>query len=184
MPRLFIGIELPEPVKDLLTHVRGDIDGASWSKRSTYHVTLRFLGDQVPSAQVAPITTALNDVRFESFELLVQGVGRFPPNSKRAARVLWAGIAAPRALDTLYAQIERALIPVGFPAEDRSFHPHVTLARLRESRPDPAVDQFLDHWHDLASDPTLVDRFVLYESVLAPGGPQYTARAIFKATNN
>jgi len=184
MPRLFIAIKLPETVKDLLASVHADIDGASWSKRYTYHVTLRFLGDQIPFAQVAPITAALNGVRFEPFEMHVHGVGRFPPNQKRAARVLWAGLAAPRAMDALYGQIEGALIPVGFPAEGRSFHPHVTLARLRQSQPDSAVDRFLEHWHDLASAPIPVDHFVLFESVLSPNGPRYSARATFNVANS
>lgn len=182
MPRLFIAIELPDPVKDLLIDVRGNIRDASWSKRHTYHITLRFLGDQVPADRVAPIVAALQTVAFESFEMRVQGVGRFPPGRKRAARVLWAGIAAPRTMDALYGQIEAALIPVGFPAEGRSFHPHVTLARLRQSKPDAAVDRFLEHWRDLSSEPISVDRFVLFESVLSPNGPQYTPKAVFKAT--
>ncbi|MBE0688552.1 MAG: RNA 2',3'-cyclic phosphodiesterase, partial [Anaerolineae bacterium] len=159
------------------------IDRASWAERHTYHITLRFLGDQVPAAQISPIVAALHTVRFVPFELRVHGVGRFPSDGRRAARVLWAGIAAPRALDELYEQIEHALIPVGFPAEGRAFHAHVTLARLRHSKPDPAVDIFLEHWQTLASASIPIGRFVLYESVLSPQGPKYTSNATFEAVN-
>ncbi|MBE0690439.1 MAG: hypothetical protein IH587_10005, partial [Anaerolineae bacterium] len=71
MPRLFIAIDLPDPVKDLLTRVHEDIDRASWAERHTYHITLRFLGDQVPAAQISPIVAALHTVRFVPFELRV-----------------------------------------------------------------------------------------------------------------
>ena len=181
MPRLFIAVDLPDSVKDLLTRVRTDIGDASWAKRNTYHVTLRFLGDDVPAARIASIIAALNTVQFEAFAIRVQGVGRFPPDRKRAARVLWAGIAAPRTMSDLYAQIEQALVTVDFAVEERPFHPHVTLARLRASRPDRAVDDFLEQYKTLASKPLNVARFVLYESRLSPQGAEYSSRAAFEA---
>lgn len=181
MPRLFIAVDLPDSVKDLLTDVRANIAAASWARRNSYHITLRFLGDDVPAAQIAPIVAALQPIRFEPFEIHVQSVGRFPPDRKRAARVLWAGIAAPGAMSDLYTQIEQALVTVGFAPEGRAFHPHVTLARLRASRPDRAVDDFLEQHETLASQPLIVDRFVLYESRLSPQGADYISRAAFAA---
>ena len=84
-------------------------------------------------------------------------------------------------MSDLYAQIEQALVTVDFAVEERPFHPHVTLARLRASRPDRAVDDFLEQYKTLASKPLNVARFVLYESRLSPQGAEYSSRAAFEA---
>ena len=181
MPRLFIAIDLSDPIKAHLQTRRVDIPGAVWAKRHTFHLTLRFIGDQVPTTQIDAIVSALGGLRFEPFDLHVQGVGRFPPGSRGAARVLWAGIAAPPALTQLYTEMSAALAPLGFPPEDRPFHPHVTLARMKAPRPHPSVDRFLAQAAGLRSDVVRVNAFHLYESELLPQGPRYTRRASFMA---
>jgi 2'-5' RNA ligase len=179
MPRLFVAIELPELVKDHLTALQTSISGARWVGREQMHLTLRFIGADVPEAQVVPIKAALDQVRSESFMMTVRDVGRFPPG-KRAARVLWAGVAADKTLQRLHQSIETALAGVGFAPETRDFHPHITLARLKNRRPEPDVNRFLEEHASFTTGSFLVNTFFLIRSNLAPQGPQYRHDASYE----
>ena len=181
MPRLFVAIELPERVKDSLVALQTPLPGARWVGREQMHLTLRFIGADVPEAQVTPIQDALAQVQAESFPMTVRDVGRFPPG-KRAAQVLWAGVATNPALGWLHRSIETALAGVGFAPEARDFHPHITLARLKNNRPVPEVSQFLADNATFATEPFLVDRFFLIRSTLTGQGPQYQHEAIYELT--
>ncbi|MEC9367856.1 MAG: 2'-5' RNA ligase family protein, partial [Pseudomonadota bacterium] len=58
------------------------------------------------------------------------------------------------------------------PPEPRAFHPHVTLARLRGTRPE-AVARFLQQRGAFSSAPFTVGRFVLFSSRASTGGGPY-----------
>ena len=177
--RLFVAIDLPASIRETLSAVHADIPGASWSKTANLHLTLKFLGDGIDDGRVPGIVEALGTVEGAPFELALSGVGRFPPGDRQPARVLWAGLAAPPALAELAADIEQALVPLGFPAERRAFSPHLTLARLKPEMPAAAVYRFLDRQAELASEPFTVDGFALYSSVLASQGATYSRLARF-----
>lgn len=177
--RLFVAIELPEAVKDQLVKLRVVIPGAAWVKPSGYHLTLRFIGDGVEAAQLEALKLALAEVRGEAFTMSLNGVGRFPPNPKRPARVLWVGVRAPPALQALYRQVESAVTGVGFAPEARDFHPHITLARLKSFKPDSTADRFLEQHGQFSTPEIPVTAFVLFSSQLTPQGSIYTQQASY-----
>lgn len=177
--RLFIAIELPDSIKDQLIGLKTDISGASWVKPQGYHLTLRFLGDGIEAAKLEAIKTALTAVKSDPFTMRLQGVGRFPPNPKLGARVLWVGVSAPPVLGQLYQQIEQTVTKLGFPAEGRAFNPHITLARLKSFKPDQKVDQFLQKYRNFQSETIPVSEFHLFSSVLSPQGATYHTQATF-----
>ena len=177
--RLFIAIELPDSVKDQLLKLRADIPGATWVKPHGYHLTLRFLGDGIEEAKLEPIKDALAAVTGNAFSVQLQGVGRFPPNPKQSARVLWVGVSTPPVLNQLYQQIERAVTGLGFPPEGRAFNPHITLARLKSVKPEPKVDQFLQAHRNFKTAPISVSEFHLISSVLSAQGATYHTEATF-----
>ena len=177
--RLFIAIELPDSVKDQLLRLRADIPGATWVKRHGYHLTLRFLGDGIEAAKLEAIKEALAAVTSNSFAMQIQGVGRFPPNPKQGARVLWVGVTAPPVLSQLYQQIEKTVTKLGFPVEGRVFNPHITLARLKSFKPDPKVDQFFQSHRNFRTEPISVSEFHLFSSVLSAQGATYYSEATF-----
>ena len=176
MPRLFVAIELPDDIKQQLTRLRADIPGATWVKPHAFHLTLRFLGDQVDAARVPAIISALGAVQAAPFDVVLQGVGRFPP--KGLARVLWVGTAAQPALTALHRTVESTLETVGFPPESRPFSAHITLARLKQDARQQ-VEAFLNQQRQFRSDPIPVTNFHLIESVLTPQGPRYRSEATF-----
>ncbi len=177
--RAFIAIDLPDEHKDRLASLRLDIPGASWTRREGYHLTLRFLGDAVPESDIARLAEALHAIEQPSFTLTLAGVGRFPPGARPAARVLWAGIESSSALHSLHQKVQAALVPLGFPPEERAFSPHLTLARLKSSKTQPDVARFLHKYANFRADPFHAERFHLIQSTLTPQGASYETLVSF-----
>jgi 2'-5' RNA ligase len=174
--RLFIAIDLPNDVKDMLVRLRADIPGATWVRREGYHLTLKFLGDGIEPARVDGIAAALAAIDAAPFEFTLRGVGRFPP--KGSARVLWVGVSAPPALPALQREVERAMASAGFLPEDRAFSAHITLARLK-SDARREVEAFLERHRAFQIGAVAAVRFHLIESTLTPQGANYQHRASF-----
>jgi 2'-5' RNA ligase len=143
--RTFIAIELPAAVRrDIAQHIdqlrRAFPEvRASWSREDNLHLTLKFLGD-VSVTRIANLSEACTAAtsNIEPFELVIDGCGTFPPHGR--PKVLWVGISSVRLETTqppllhLHQSIEDACAAAGFPRESRPYHPHLTIARLRESR--------------------------------------------------
>lgn len=177
MSRLFVAIDLPDPIKDHLTKMCSGVPGAKWVQRPQLHLTMRFIGE-VDTPKFQEIKTALAGVQSEAFTMTLQGIGRFPP--KGAARVLWVGIAPQPALHQLQRQIENSLVQgIGLTPEDRPFSAHITLARLKSPPPPQTVERFLSQHEQFQTEVIAVESFVLYSSILTPQGPHYRREASF-----
>jgi 2'-5' RNA ligase len=135
--RTFIAIELDDALKAGLARVQAQLQdspvsrAARWVSPHSIHLTLKFLGD-VSSDRVGEIGRAMQRAcdPFVPFTISLSGTGCFP-NSRRA-RVIWVGLDGDLGeLTRLQRSVEAELERIGFPAEDRDFHPHLTLARMR-----------------------------------------------------
>jgi len=138
--RLFIAIEIPSPVRRLvgqhIDRLRAELPEAraSWTREQNLHLTLKFLGN-TPVARVEALSRAVQRAaaKVPAFELAIRGSGLFPARGK--PKVLWIGmIDSSGNLDRLYRLLEEECEQLGFPRETRSFHPHLTIARLREAQ--------------------------------------------------
>jgi len=93
--------------------------------------------------------------------------------------VLWLGLEGD--FSKLYQGIEKALEPLGFPAEKRGFSPHVTLGRV--GRPNVEISRKIKarmaEFSGLDLGGFTVDRFYLKKSTLTRGGPIYEDLAAF-----
>jgi 2'-5' RNA ligase len=135
--RSFIAIELPEEAKQGLARLRKELERdehkfVKWVEPQGIHLTLKFLGN-IPSKQVIELTEAIEEAtqRISPFHLEISGLGAFP--SLRQARVFWVGIGGEMdKLSRLQQNIDSALAALGFAKEERSFMPHLTLARMRQ----------------------------------------------------
>jgi len=173
--RLFVAIDLPEPVKDLLELLRRGIPRARWTKDRQYHLTLRFLGE-VEGPAVQLVHEVLRGVRCAPFELRLAGTGHFPPRG--SPRVLWAGVRPEPRLDELQRRVEKAVRRAGQAGEERRFAAHVSLARLDDA-PLPRVVDFLRDHAGFSAEPFAVERFHLYSSVLGREGSLHTVLESF-----
>lgn len=163
MIRLFVSLELPEDVRARLQLLCCDVPGARWADPDQLHLTVRFIGE-VEEHVFHDIRDGLSGVQVEPFDIVLRGVGHFPPRGQ--PRVLWAGIDRCPALDLLHQRVDSALGRAGLPPERRKFAPHVTLARLRGT-PSRAVGSFLSQNGMFQSEPIRMDRFWLYSSQLS-----------------
>jgi len=173
MPRLFVAIELPDPVKDGLVSMCAGVPGAKWRQHAQLHLTLRFIGE-VDGGVARDIDEALSRVQAPAFELSLAGIGHF--GDARRPRVLWAGVDDGAAVRFLHDRVERVLNAVGLEAEHRKFRPHVTLARMNGARMDQ-VTAYEAHYGGYRSDSFRVDGFTLFSSFLSREGAIYTAEA-------
>ncbi len=174
--RLFVAIDLPDPVKDQLLALKTPIPTARWVKREQMHLTLFFIGE---TQQLAAIKAALAGIQAAPFQLTLLGIGRFPSQQRRPPRVLWVGVGAQPALPALQQQVTTALLAVGCQADDRPFSPHITLARLKTTQPLPAMDAFLKQHPQWTIPAIHVNAFVLFSSTLTPQGAHYRREAVY-----
>jgi 2'-5' RNA ligase len=179
--RLFLALDIPEIVRDSLTHLSRQLreicPAARWVRVEGAHLTLKFIGEAPPD-RADDISSALHGLPAAGpIELHFAGLGFFPDS--RRPRVFWAGIEAGDALRALAASIELRLEPLGFPREARDFHPHITLARFDSPKGlDPlraAVEKLAVPEFGRA----LAVEFHLYRSVLKRGGAEYTRLASY-----
>ena len=166
MHRLFVAIRPPEAILDLLIDAMDDSPELHWVGDEQLHLTLRFIGE-VEQPVASDLAAALEPLRFERFDLRINGIGRF--DQKRGG-ALWAGVEPKPPVTALAAKVERACQSVGREPERRTFPPHFTLARWK-GRSSRAADAFIERNGGLASQPFTVDRFILFESQLSRHGP-------------
>ena len=179
--RLFIAIEIPPDVRAglaaLLEEFRAIAPQAKWVRPENIHITLKFLGE-TESAKLTAIQTALAAIRSrQAVALQFRGLGFFP-NEKRA-KVFWAGIESSANLPPIAADIDQAMHKLGFPPENRSFTPHLTLARLEP--PGIPAKLFAAAEERSARDfgSFVAREFHLLESKLKPAGAEYTTLQFF-----
>ncbi|HUT24909.1 MAG TPA: RNA 2',3'-cyclic phosphodiesterase [Sumerlaeia bacterium] len=182
--RLFIAADLSSEQRSaaaqLIENLRKGVQFTKaypkWVKPEGMHLTLKFLGN-VDSERVGEIVSAVDKAiaGAASFPFDLRGLGAFP--SERQPKVLWVGAKkGAEDLGILASGIERALRPLGFPPEQRPFHAHLTLARIKSLRDVEAMMQVVrSHGKHSALGEAEVDRVTLYKSDLSPQGATYTA---------
>ena len=177
--RVFCAVELPQEVRaraaehasrlrERFTEVR-----ASWPHADNLHLTLKFLGG-IAQTRVEALSNAASRAAgsIQPFGLTLEGAGAFPPRG--VARVLWLGINdSSGALARLQNNLEGECAAAGFAREERPFHPHLTLARIRA----PQGARELARLHretGFAAIEFPVTELVLMRSDLGAGGSRYT----------
>jgi 2'-5' RNA ligase len=178
--RLFFAILLDDQTRQRVALVQETMKRAlagqrvSWVKEENLHLTLRFLGEQDEKGLHRAIEAGQSVAGQHSlFHLVVRGAGVFP--DVRRARVLWVGVEEP--IEPLYRlayHLERDLRQRGFPAEDKPFRSHITLARIKEPPPAQVVQRLMESLPHEPLGSVEVRSFALMQSVLHPNGSLYT----------
>lgn len=176
--RLFVAVDLPEEVrKQLLTTAQSvDLKGARYSRPEQMHLTIRFLG-KVQFEQKECLVQKLDAIRLSSFKLEIDALGVFP--QKGVPGILWAGLKACEALGKVRESVESVVATCGFDSDNKPWHPHITLARLKERN--YLTPEMLDAVGiDRMSLEFPVNEFYLYRSELRKSGAVYTILETFK----
>lgn len=165
--RVFLAAPLPPEVRFALAERIAEMDiPGRVAPPENWHVTLRFL-DTIDRVTYERFLTELERVgQHFSFPVSLHGFGAFP--NHRKATVFWAGIGKGEGDLTLLNEVaEEAAIASGLLPEERPFHPHLTLSRIR---PPADVRDVIDEDLELS---WRCDRVVVYRSHLGRGPARY-----------
>ncbi|KAB0681220.1 RNA 2',3'-cyclic phosphodiesterase [Aureimonas leprariae] len=174
MPRLFVALEISRDASVQLSMLRGGLGSARWIDPENYHVTLRFIGD-VDHRTADEAVAALDRIEAAPFDVELRGLDAF--GSKKPHSV-YAAVAPSLALETLQADVDRALRRIGLAPDAKRFTPHVTLARLRQPKAEE-VARWLSGRGSFRAPPFRASRFVLFSSRDSVGGGPYVAEESF-----
>ena len=180
MLRVFVGVELSPEVRENLAvlqqQLKKILPSMHWVRPESIHLTLKFLG-YVEPVRISDLRSALESIgkTQQAFSIDIQGMGVFP--HLRHPRILWVGVnGQTRLLQELVLEIESELEPLGFPVEEKSYHPHLTVARIKHEN--ALVGSALMESGVLKSAQSLgiltIDRFILFQSDLDSSGAIYT----------
>ena len=178
--RLFAGLDLPEEVVRNLELLLDRLRPAAriqWSRPENLHITTKFIGEW-PNERRGELRAALAVLEPRApIPVHISKLGFFP--NPRAPRVFWCGIEAP-GLETLAADTDRASSTLGVALDERTFSPHLTLARIKERLNLQPLRDAIAALPSLDFGEFVASCFFLYQSQLRPGGSVYTKLAEWK----
>lgn len=165
--RLFAAAPVPVEVRHALAERAGGLRiPGKVAPPQNWHITLRFLGvmDQVAFDRFLAALAGIEGTT--PFHIRLDHFGAFPRPSR--ATVVWVGVGeGAKGLTHLNEEAEAAAVGAGLPPEERPFHPHLTLSRVR---PPADARHLLDEAIELR---WRCDSVVVYRSHLGGGPARY-----------
>ncbi|PYS99087.1 MAG: RNA 2',3'-cyclic phosphodiesterase [Acidobacteria bacterium] len=152
-----------------------------WERPEKLHITLKFLGPTSDETLVE-LDRRLTSVaaRYRAFRLKLGASGSFPEKGK--PRVLWIGIdEATDDLRRLQNEVEQVCVSLDYEPEDKSFHPHITIGRVRDPRDSLAVVE-AHRATPIEAVEFEVRSVAIYESKLLPTGSVYSKISMLSLT--
>jgi 2'-5' RNA ligase len=175
--RLFLALPLPPAALARLAGLSGQLAGRRLKvvRPEGLHLTLVFLGER-EEAEARAIGELLRapELRRPPIRACLGGYGQFPPRGW--PRVVYVPVReGAREIVELQAGLVGVLRRAGVPLQEeaRGFQPHLTLARGGNLRPDlQGLEELLAF-----EERFVVERLVLFRSLLKPQGAEYQALA-------
>jgi 2'-5' RNA ligase len=163
--RLFTGIAIGEDVMERLGRLLRELRPLAplnWSPLENVHITTKFIGAW-PEERLEEVAHALAQIQSPAaFPVTIAGLV-FKP------RMIFAGVHAGPELATLARQVEESLEPLGVAREQRTYTPHITLARIGD-KPVGAVRVHIANMKNSELGTFSVSEFHLYSSRPRAGG--------------
>ena len=175
--RTFIAIEIPSEIKSALATLQTELRRAgadvSWTKPENLHLTLKFLGE-VDERRIVEIEKACVSLaaEFQPFTLSLDNTGVFP--NVRQPRVIWAGLSGEIGnVVEMHRRLDERLALTGFKREEKGFHPHLTIGRIKSNKKTRELIALAD-MYQLPALSFAVTEIVLMKSELRPAGAEYS----------
>ena len=178
MIRSFLAIEIPGIILKKIEEVQEDLKSSRadvrWVNPEKIHLTLKFFGNIDESRIESIVKSTERPTRTgSSFSLKVRGVGAFP--HLKNPRVIWVGLVdGNEVLASFQKQLEEELEKIGFEREERAFHPHLTLGRMKSSKGRAELVGRMERYKEEEFGDFKTERIILFKSELKPTGPIYT----------
>jgi len=174
--RVFIAALLPAEVTGYIgsyvDSIRHLWEGVRWERPERFHITLKFLGDIDKDAAggiIGVVESSSESVC--AFDMSFEKMGGFP--NLKNPRVIYVGMKNNDALSAFHEEIEGKLEGMGYPREERSFTPHVTVGRVRGRA------RLMGSLPYLQSIDFRISSIGVIKSVLSTGGSEYTPIGVF-----
>jgi 2'-5' RNA ligase len=184
--RSFIAIETPPEVKADIVKVQEGLRTTNadvrWESIEKFHITLKFLGN-VEEPRLNTLADRLQEAlgAFAPFNITYQGVGCFP--NQHHPRVVWIGAEnEDGTLSRIQETIEEAAEQMGFQREERQFHPHITIGRVKGSKNLKALVSELGN-ASFAPHAAIIRDVLLMKSDLKSTGSVYSALRTYQLKN-
>ena len=178
MYRLFLALEIPEPIRAELIGLQKRLKrtGADvrWVRPEAIHLTLKFIGD-FPVDLINPLAEALAPVAAAcpALSATPAAAGCFPGLDR--PRVVWAGLTGDlAAMADLARSIDRVTVGFDVPEEKRRFSPHLTLGRVKSGQGRQALIKAVTELMDYRGTEFTARELILFRSQLKPGEAEYT----------
>lgn len=175
--RTFIAFDTPDSIRQKIAALQAELKAAradvKWEMQEKFHATIKFLGNVDEAILPNVIATIEKTVQpFHSFEVVYFSLGAFP--TKKRPRVIWIGCKnASGELQRMKEALDQSLLQYGFEIEDRAFHPHVTLGRVKSPRGLHDLTPMLEK-RTFEPEPATIGGILVMKSVLTPQGAEYS----------
>lgn len=174
--RSFIALHPDEKTREQIARIQSELRASpsqvKWEAVRNLHITLKFLGDT--SADVLQKIEMLLRLQSlpEQFSAMIDTVGCFPRISN--PRIIWIGFSnPPSALYEIGKICEDISSSCGFERENKKFHPHFTIGRVKGTL---GISDLQNALKTITFDPFEVhfNALSIMKSVLQPTGSIYS----------
>ena len=170
--RLFISLNLPPELDSYCRKLQARFPGMK--KTEEFHLTLQFLGENIPKERLPEIEDRLSKIQFTPFSITLGDA--VPFGNPKLPRGIWIECRGGAPLHQLAERVRAAMGNLGYlPSE--SFAPHITLGRYKKGPPTVP--------HPVLGEPFsfIADHFYLMQSHLNSAGPRYKILYEFRANH-
>lgn len=170
--RLFISLNLPNPVVDQMIAIRDSVSNnknVKWEPKEKLHLTIKFIGD-VSLETTIEISNDLTLIEnYSSIKCSLTKFGFYYRDNKPV--ILWVGLETDIILNKLVVELNEKLKNFNILVEQRKFNPHITLLRIKN---DPEIN-FVNNFKNFTFEPILftANSVTLYKSILHQEGSKY-----------
>lgn len=185
--RLFIAVDIDKNSLSEIEILQKSLKKLSpdlrWTKPDTWHLTIKFLGE-TKKEKLEEIIKICNIVakKYKPFNYTLKGISAFP--NIHFPRVIFVDTIIPEDFKLLSLELDQLLATIGFEKETREFHPHLTLARIKDikaflKKDKNLMDKIIKAGESIEFTVS-VSEFYLYQSILKQEGPIYIKMNSFK----
>lgn len=185
--RAFLALEIPTEIRNyfsvIMDRLRSSGAAIRWEHESKLHITMKFLGEVDPGRIESLSASLIPSIpKIDKFSVLFDTLGVFP--NRRNPRIVWIGCKThDPSLDALFQSIESEAAACGWMKEERPFHPHVTLGRIRDSSGTENLISIMENCN-LEPRSALITEVLLMKSTLKPDGSEYSVMQRYRLSHN
>ncbi|OIP01679.1 MAG: 2'-5' RNA ligase [Bacteroidetes bacterium CG2_30_33_31] len=176
MKRLFIAINFSDnqdinlhflKLKNLLKNNK-----IAWIKPENMHLTIKYIGS-MPSEKIENMINLMEESldKRKSFLLEFDKIGIF--GSSYNPRVIWIGFKECHILNEIAENIKSNFVKLGISYDRQNFVPHITIGRINKIESKQYFQKVISDNRQINCSPVLVNKIILYESILQKNGPEY-----------